>query len=359
MQSASRRVISASKIAPTSSARGVFKSPKVQKELESQERLEQKEKAHRQARKKKYGKMKSSWNLNYWLSFWTGREVELPEKQLSRDRIRPLIRKMRNSWLFGWTHFQRYSVLVHNYDYRPCPLTRSPKMQCFYVMRFLPIQFSSFLPLCDALVWCPCVVPLYGALVWWVPFCDAPVWYPYTIRFCCFLSLYFPWATLVYCLCALTLCNVLVWCPCVTLAQWPYALYLCPTLVRCSCTVSFCGALVVVRCSCTMLSHHGGAFVGGRENWIVQTRLPDFFVRIMLYELHCGSCLPCFNCLFSLQRFDCIVSIDTDTSADYKGGHCGWIVRKTVPEDCPEPGCICWPNCLAFGPLVNRSEQRS
>lgn len=39
--------------------------------------------------------------------------------------------------------------------------------------------------------------------------------------------------------------------------------------------------------------------------------------------------------IIALQRFD--VSIDTDASANYKCGHCGWIELNTVPEDCTEP----------------------
>ena len=200
------------------------------------------------------------------------------------------------------------------------------------------------MPLCDALVWCPCRVPLCGGCLLRCP-CVVPLYYP-------FLLLPFSLLPLSN-TSILLLCIDLVQCPCVVPLCYPCAMALCFILVPYSGAMLLygvlCGALVVVRCSCTMLSHHGGAFVGGREKWIVQIRLPDFFVRIMLYELHCGSCLRCFNCLFSLQRFDCIVLIDTDTSADY---HCGWIVRRTVPEDCPEPGCICWPNCLAFGPLA-------
>ena len=73
----------------------------------------------------------------------------------------------------------------------------------------------------------------------------------------------------------------------------------------------------------------------------------------VLAELPCamilfGSHVPCQAVgfvLIALQRFDDIVSIDTDTNANYKCGHCGWMERKTVPEDCPEPDyrpCRCY-----------------
>lgn len=49
---------------------------------------------------------------------------------------------------------------------------------------------------------------------------------------------------------------------------------------------------------------------------------------MVLYDVELSICIA----LTALKKFDYIISIDTDTSASYKCGHCGWVGEETVPR---------------------------
>lgn len=51
--------------------------------------------------------------------------------------------------------------------------------------------------------------------------------------------------------------------------------------------------------------------------------------------MRCGAVCVSLIAFISWPRFDCIISIDTDTSANYKCGHCGWIGPRTAPKTVP------------------------
>lgn len=128
----------------------------------------------------------------------------------------------------------------------------------------------------------PCAIPLCGA-----SFCD----------------------TLVRCL-LLCLCGALArW---LFALRWPGVVAFYGGLERWSCGVALCNATL----KCNMLLC--GAFV----LWSCAVVLCSGAVCVVLIAF------------ISWPRFNCIVSINTDTSANYK---CGWIGWKTVPEDSPEP----------------------
>lgn len=66
--------------------------------------------------------------------------------------------------------------------------------------------------------------------------------------------------------------------------------------------------------------------------WIALVNCSDaIFLRGGLTR--CGA--VCFVST-AFHGFECHVSIDTDTRANYKCGHFGWIWPKTVPKDYPK-----------------------
>ena len=121
--------------------------------------------------------------------------------------------------------------------------TRSPKLQCFSLVLFLPMHFLSSLR--DALVRCPCAMPLCNALVRCscavVHLCDAPI---QCVQLLFFSSL--PLRSTNTLPSAIPLCNLFLWCPSGALAQWAFAVAFCDSLNR-TCAMLLCNALV--RCS--------------------------------------------------------------------------------------------------------------
>lgn len=119
------------------------------------------------------------------------------------------------------------------------PLTRSPRLQCFSLVLFLPMHFFVFLarcpcalPLCNALVRCSCAV---------VHLCDAPI---QCVQLLFFSSL--PLSSVNTLPSAISLCNLFLWFPSGALAQWAFAVAFCDSL-NCTCAMLLCIALV--RCS--------------------------------------------------------------------------------------------------------------
>lgn len=156
------------------------------------------------------------------------------------------------------------------------------------------------MPLCAALVRCSCAV---------VHLCDAPI---QCVQLLFFSSL--PLSSTNTLPSAIPLCNLFLWCPSGALAQWAFAVAFCDSL-NCTCAMLLCNALV--QCL-----HHGGAFVqqlhcfDGRKTTSYKLDCLISTLQIVLMNLHCGSCLRRFNCLFS------------------------------VPEGCPEPDCQLLTNIL-------------
>ena len=133
------------------------------------------------------------------------------------------------------------------------------------------------------------------------------------------------------------------------LVRYPYARSLCDVFVQFPYavlffTISLYGAFVLCFYGAFARWPDVEAFYGGLErcNDLVQCHIDMSNALVRSFcdvsgLVRCGAVRVVLIVFIFWPRYDGIVAIDTDTSANYKCGHCAWIGRKTVPEDCPEP----------------------